>query len=132
MQYFMRISKGKESEIKKKKNIYIYIYKTAHLKLIQHCKSTMLQFKKSIKKNSGLPWWSSGWESACQCRTPVQSLVRDHVGKIPHVAGQLSPPTTTTEPCALEPTHRNKRTHCSEKPAHCNWRVASTCRRESS
>ena len=25
---------------------------------------------KSFKKNAGLPWRSSGWESACQCRGP--------------------------------------------------------------
>ena len=28
--------------------------------------------------------------------------------KIPHAAGQLSPHAATTEPGALEPTHRNK------------------------
>ena len=50
----------------------------------------------------------------------VQSLVRDHVGKTPHAAGQLSPHTTTTEPCTLEPMRHNKRTRCNEKPAHCN------------
>ena len=46
--------------MKKKKNIYIYIHTSEslalHQKLIQHCKSTILQFKKKVfnlkKKNS--------------------------------------------------------------------------------
>ena len=43
----------------------------------------------------GLPWWHSGWESACQCRGQgFDPWSR----KIPHPAEQLSPCTTTTEP----------------------------------
>ena len=42
----------------------------------------------------GLPWWRSGWESACQCRghgfNPWST-------KIPHATEQLSPCTTTIE-----------------------------------
>ena len=51
----------------------------------------------------GIPWWLSGKESACQCRTQgfdAQSR------KIPHAAEQLSPRTTTTEP-ALESVSLN-------------------------
>ena len=44
---------------------------------------------------SGLPWWRSGWESACQCRGHG---FEPWSGKIPHAAGQLSQWATTTEP----------------------------------
>ena len=43
----------------------------------------------------GLPWWHSGWESACQCRG---HRFEPWPGKIPHAAEQLSPCATTTEP----------------------------------
>ena len=44
---------------------------------------------------SGLPWWRSGWESACQCRGHG---FEPWSGKIPHSTEQLSPCATTTEP----------------------------------
>ena len=63
----------------------------------------------------GLPWWRSGWESACQCRGHGFELWS---GKIPHAVEQLGPWATTTEPARLEPVLRNKRGHNSERPAH--------------
>ena len=45
----------------------------------------------------GLPWWYSGWESACQCRGHGFA---PWSGRIPHAAEQLSPCATTTEACA--------------------------------
>ena len=42
-----------------------------------------------------LPWWSSGLESALQCRG---YQFNPWSRKIPHAVGQLSPCTTTTEP----------------------------------
>ena len=42
-----------------------------------------------------LPWWCSGWESACQCRGQGFD---PWSGKIPHPAGQLSLCTATTKP----------------------------------
>ena len=45
----------------------------------------------------GLPWWSSGKESALQCMG-CTGLIPGQGIKIPHAAGQLSPRTTTTEP----------------------------------
>ena len=63
----------------------------------------------------GLPWWSSGWESACQCRG--HGFV-PRSGKIPHAAEQLGPWATTTEPACLEPVLRNKRGRDGERPAH--------------
>ena len=36
----------------------------------------------------GLPWWRSGWESACQCRGHG---FEPWSGKIPHAVEQLSP-----------------------------------------
>ena len=50
---------------------------------------------KLLAKNyvSGLPWWLSGKESACQCR---RYQFDPWSGKIPHATKQLSPCTTTT------------------------------------
>ena len=63
----------------------------------------------------GLPWWRSGWESACQCRGYG---FEPWSGKIPHAAEQLGPWATTTEPARLELVLRNKRGCDSERPAH--------------
>ena len=63
----------------------------------------------------GLPWWRSGWESACQCRGHGSE---PWSGKIPHAAEQLGPWATTTEPARLEPVLRNKRGRDSERAAH--------------
>ena len=63
----------------------------------------------------GLPWWRSGWESACQCRGHG---FKPWSRKIPHAVEQLGPWATTTEPVHLEPVLRNKRGRDSERPAH--------------
>ena len=47
--------------------------------------------RKGIK---GLPWWSSGWESTCQCRGQG---FNPWSGKIPHATEQLSPCSTAAE-----------------------------------
>ena len=57
-------------------------------------------------KISGLPWWRSGWESACQCRGHG---FEPWSGKIPHAVEQLNPWATTTEPARLEPVLHNER-----------------------
>ena len=67
------------------------------------------------KRSTGLPWWRSGWESACQCRGHG---FEPWSGKTPHAAEQLGPWATTTEPACLEPVLRNKRGRDSERPAH--------------
>ena len=63
----------------------------------------------------GLPWWRSGWESACQWGGHG---FKPWSGKIPHAAEQLGPWATTTEPARLEPVLCNKRGRDSERPAH--------------
>ena len=63
----------------------------------------------------GLPWWCSGWESACQCR---RHGFEPWSGKIPHAAEQLGPWATITEPLRLEPVLLNKKGRNSERPAH--------------
>ena len=68
-----------------------------------------------VKKWVGLPWWRSGWESACQCRGHG---FEPWSGKIPHAAEQLGPWATTAEPARLEPVLRNKGGRDSEGPAH--------------
>jgi len=50
-----------------------------------------------IQEKPGLPWWLSGKESACQHR---RLRFDPWSGKIPHTVEQLSPCTTTTEPCS--------------------------------
>ena len=79
------------------------------------------------KKIRGLPWWRSGWESACQCRGHG---FEPWSGKIPHATEQLGPWATTTEPAHLEPVLRNKRGHDSERPAHRDeeWPLLATTR----
>ena len=61
----------------------------------------------------GLPWWRSGWESACQCRGHG---FEPWSGRIPHATEQLSPWATTTEPVRLEPVLHKKRVRDSERP----------------
>ena len=71
----------------------------------------------NIKCTGGLPWWRSGWESACQCRGHG---FKPWSGKIPHAAEQLGPWATITEPAHLEPVLHNKRGRDSERPAQRN------------
>ena len=75
----------------------------------------------------GLPWWRSGWESACQCRGHG---FEPWAGKIPHAAERLGPWATITEPARLEPVLRNKRGRDSERPAHRDeeWPLLATTR----
>ena len=83
----------------------------------------------SVIKNdiSGLPWWRSGWESACQCRGHG---FEPWSGKIPHATERLGPWATVTEPVCLEPVLRNKRGRDSERPAHRDeeWSPLATTR----
>ena len=71
----------------------------------------------SVQKTNwgGLPWWCSGWESACQCRGHG---FEPWSGKIPHAAERLGPWATIAEPARLEPVLRTKRGRNSERPAH--------------
>ena len=73
----------------------------------------------------GLPWWRSGWESACQCRGHG---FEPWSGKIPHAAEQLGLWATITEPACREPVLRNKRGRNSERPAHHDEEWPPTCR----
>ena len=70
-----------------------------------------------LKRKAGLPWWRSGWESACQCRGHG---FEPWSGKIPHAADQLGPWATIAEPACLEPVLLNKRGRDGERPAHCD------------
>ena len=49
---------------------------------------------------SGLLWWLSGEESACQCK---RHRLNPRSGKIPHAAERLSPWATATEPVPQGP-----------------------------
>ena len=63
--------------------------------------------------------------SCFQCRGHGFNLWSE---KMPHAMGQLTLHATVTEACSpLEPMLCNKRSHCNEKPMHCNCRVAPAC-----
>ena len=80
-----------------------------------------------IKKETdwGLPWWRSGWASACQCRGHG---FEPWSGKIPHAAEQLGPWATMTEPAHLEPVLRNKRRRDKWEARAPRWGVVPACR----
>ena len=73
----------------------------------------MYGLKKKNTKKTGLPWWSSGWESICQRRGHgFDPWSR----KIPHASGQLGPcvtMTATTEAWVLKSPHSEQ-----EEPLH--------------
>ena len=74
---------------------------------------------------TGLPWWRSGWESACQCGGHGFG---PWSGRIPHAAERLGPWATTAEPARLEPVLRNGGGRDGEGPRAPRWRVAPACR----
>ena len=68
-----------------------------------------------LNKNiSGLPWWRSGWESACWCGGRRFGLWS---GGIPCAAEWLGPWATAAEPARLEPVLRNGRGRDNVGPA---------------
>ena len=67
------------------------------------------------KKVGGLPWWRSGWESACQCRGHGFG---PRSGRIPHATERLGPWATIAEPARLEPVLRGEGGRDGERPAH--------------
>ena len=82
----------------------------------ESCNETLNELEQHLQNwLLGLPWWRSGWESACQCRGHG---FKPGSGEIPHAAEQLGPWATITEPARLEPVLRNKRGRDGERPAH--------------
>ena len=69
-----------------------------------------LQISWVIKIHSGFPWWSSGWESACQCRG---HRFDPWLGKIAHATGHLSLCDATAEP------------KCQNYWSPCSWSLCS-------
>ena len=68
----------------------------------------------TIKWEIGLPWWSSGWGSACQCKGPgFDPWSR----RIPHASRQLRSGATATEAWApqLEKAHTQWPRHSTAK-----------------
>ena len=72
--------------------------------------SMSLKFKMKIcwfrNGDMGLPWWRSGWGSACRCRGRG---FEPWFGRIPRAGEQLGPWATNTEPARLEPVLRSGR-----------------------
>ena len=101
----------------KQKIVYSHWSALAKLCLSYKPQSFRGTYKKGNKNDAfpGLPWWLSGWESACQCRGHG---FEPWSGKIPHAAERLGPWATTAEPARLEPVLGNKRGRDSERPVH--------------
>ena len=118
----------------------------AHLKGIRCCTFSLCAINVKIWflqiLSFGLPWWLSGKETSCHCRS---YRFNPWSGTIPHAERPLSLCTTTVEPAlqspgtattepmchyrsphALEPVFCNKSRHCNVKPMHHNQRVFST------
>ena len=116
-----------------KQNLYIYaVYKRPTSDLGTHMdwkwgEGKRYSMKTEIKRKLGLPWWRSGWESACRCRGHG---FEPSSGKIPCAAEQLGPWATITEPAHLEPVLQKKKGRDSERPAHCDeeWPPLATTR----
>ena len=89
-----------------------------------HCRTLAHATPSTLQGWEHLPWWRSGWESACQCRGYG---FKPWSGKIPHAAERLGPWATITEPARLEPVLRNERPRQWEARA-LRWRVAPACR----
>ena len=66
------------------------------------------------KTRRGLPWWRSGWESACQCRGHG---FEPWSGKMPHAAEQLGPWATLLS-LRVWSLCSATRGQDSERPAH--------------
>ena len=109
-QVFARFMFSAEERKESMKCVFLFEYVSC--KYLSY--NTAIIFKLKIRR-VGLPWWHSGWESACRCRGHG---FEPWSGKIPHAAEQMGPWATTTEPARLEPALRNKRGHDSERPAH--------------
>ena len=81
-------------------------------------KSARLLFHRNCEIRNlgyGLPWWCSGWGSACQCRGHGFG---PWSGGIPHAAERLGPWATIAEPAHLQPVLRNRKACDGERPAH--------------
>ena len=98
----------------------IEIIKSLGYKIMQNLSREGVQIHTASMKNvrvenkvPGLPWWRSGWESACQCRGHgFEPWSR----RIPHAAEQLSPCATATEPVLWSP-----RATTTEPACHSYW-----------
>ena len=97
---------------------------TAFLAAFMKMQLTFIWFSLCLQTGqAGLPWWSSGWGSACRCRGHG---FEPWSGRIPRAAERLGPWATTTEPAQVEPvlhnkrSHDNERSHRNEKPTPCD------------
>ena len=63
----------------------------------------------------GLPWWHSGWESACRCGGRGFG---PWSGGIPRAAERLGPWAAIAGPARLEPVLRSRRGRGGGRPAH--------------
>ena len=109
-----------------------YMHLNVHSSTIyysQDIKATQVSINRQLEEEEdvGLPWWRSGWESACQCRGHG---FKPWSGRIPHAAEQLGPWATIAKPARLGPVLRNKRGRNSERPAHRDegWPLLATTR----
>ena len=76
------------------------------------------------RERGGLPWWRSGWESACQCRGHG---FEPWSGKIPHAVEQLGPWATINWACASGACASQQERPRQREARAPRWRVAPTC-----
>ena len=65
---------------------------------------------------TGLPWWHSGWESACQCRGHG---FEPWSGKIPYATERLGLCTATAEPVLWSPPATTAEPMCHNYRSPC-------------
>ena len=75
------------------------------------------------KEMTGLPWWLSGAESACQCK---RHEFDPWSGKIPHAVKQLSPRTTTIKPVLQSPRTTTTEAHTPQSPCSATREATAT------
>ena len=94
---------------------------------LSNCSNTVVIWWNSIAKipSKGLPWWRSGWESACQDRGHG---FNPWSGKIPHAVEQLGPCATATDPVLWSPWATTAEPACRNYWGPRAWSPCSTAR----
>ena len=94
--------------------IYMCVYIYTHIYTHTHTYTYIYEYYSALRRKEGLPWWRSGWESACQCGGRGFG---PWSGRIPRAAERLGPWATIAESARLEPVLRGRRGRDGERLA---------------